>query len=172
MDGDGDCEYIAVEVRAVWDPPPGALWVYSAASEGIWEPVAMLANPGNTMYIPFTCDLNANGKSEIFWTSPETARLFEYLPTSDAAAVQRVTALAVSPNPVRRAATIRWDRATGSGAALHVYDVAGRLLERRDVRGQSLEWRPAALASGVYYLELRDRHGGRIAANRALVLRN
>jgi len=172
LDGDGDREYIAVEVRAVWDPPPGGLWIYSAIGEGVWEAVAMIPNPGNTMGLPYTCDLNANGKSEIFWQSPDVARLYEYLPTSDAADARPAGSLVISPNPVRRSATIHYDRDGGVGAALLVYDVAGRLVERRDIRGQTLEWRPASLASGVYYFELRDARGRRIGADRALVLRS
>jgi len=167
LDGDGDQEYIALETRPVWDPPPGGLWIYAATSPGLWEPVEMLENPGNSMRRPVVGDLNDDGRADLLWLGTPTSRVWSYFPPSDSGSFSRSDLLTIRPNPFMRRTWIEWPSTDRPAGALLVYDVAGRLVERHSITGNAFNWHPIRVATGVYFLMLQDSNGAKVAAARA-----
>ncbi len=176
LDGDGRAEYIATKHVVPWEPP-GGLFVYKALAEGAWQLVTFIEDIGSLMGIAYVCDLNQNGRGDIFWmgtlgwTSTPVSRVFEYEPTSDVATTAPRRAFRILPNPVPRGgvATL-WTAAAPIAPILLVHDVRGRLVARHDLRGRALEWWPRDLAAGVYFVRLTDARLGDFGTTRALVL--
>jgi hypothetical protein len=177
LNGDGSAEYIARVGRAPWEPP-GGLLIYSAVAEGNWQPVAFLEDVGSLMGMHYTCDLNSNGRPEIFWmgdlawTFTPTSRVYAYEPTSDTIGSPASRTFTLAPNPIRQGATalVRAGAWSLAASTLAVHDVGGRLVARNDMRGQALEWRPRELAAGVYFVRLTDARGANLGAARVVVL--
>jgi VCBS repeat protein len=154
------------------------LCIYQAEAPGQWLLVGQVPDPP-----PFRAhdgvygfDINRNGRPELVWAGAPTTLILEY--RSGIADVgenlDHVASLAVFPNPNRGEAGLRVSTAIADAASLAVYDVAGRVVERRllvrDDHGQIL-WPTRQLASGVYVLRLQDAVGRTLAVGRGTIVR-
>jgi hypothetical protein len=177
LDGIGPGEYLM--------KGNGYFWIYRSTAPGQWTMIQRVADPtphgghGNI----YAFDVNRNGRDEVFWTmdsniqSGPNTLVFEHPPLPSAVGAtlpQGALALSPFPNPCRFQASIGAPDALGAASILAVFDVTGRLVERRvpirDARGQLLF--PARhLNPGVYLLRLEDRSGAALAAGRAVVVR-
>jgi len=173
LDGLGADEYLMEGVCC--------LWIYQASAPRQWEIVQEIRDPDGGFHSGLHAfDVNRNGRPELFWTTSaqyHQTLAFEYpLGVSDGGPVPalRTTTFSVLPNPCRVEATLRMQGAMGDAARLAVYDVAGRLVERRvlirDERGQVL-WPVRHLSAGIYFLRLESRSGALLAAGRGTVVR-
>lgn len=148
-------------------------WVYGATGPGQWDLVAML--PDNEHNGLHANDLNANGRSEVFWAGVGSTLVLEHSAIwSDVANVYSgAIRLEVSPNPVLSSASIRVVGTPPDARRLTLYDVAGRQVEAWDL-GQTpgaLIWRPPAIGGGVYFLRLEGPAGATVAKGRITVVR-
>jgi len=174
LDGVGREEYIMAG--------NGNLFVYRPVAPGQWTLVGTITDPSQSPIhgAPYLVDVNQNGIPELFWptnaSDEEATLVFEQngVPTSVTPWEPPTSQLAITPNPCRTAAALVHP---GNGHAikwLAVYDVAGRLMERklvvRDSQGRYL-WTPGSGAAGVYYLRLEDALRKPIASGRATVVR-
>jgi hypothetical protein len=168
LEGDGDREYVALEFPESASHM-GGVWIYTSTGVGAWQAVAMIENPGG-LSDPFMHDMNVNGKADIVWRGSPTSLVWEHETATDVEVRLRPPMLTVTPNPIMRTAWIRWSPTDPIARSLIVYDVAGRLVERYNARGESLEWRPARTSAGVYFIQLRDERGTALATARVLVM--
>jgi hypothetical protein len=172
LDGVGREEYIM-------DTKIG-LWIYRAALPGQWDLVGKLTDPGpdkaHAAVYPF--DINKNGRLEVLWVGFPTTLILECRSGVSAAenpdGQPKAGSLAAFPNPSRVEAQLRVSATVEEAARLAVYDVTGRVVERRvlihDARGQVL-WPTRHLPSGVYMLRLESATGQTLAIGRGTVVR-
>jgi hypothetical protein len=163
VDGAGPEEYL---LRS----GPG-IRVFRAVAPAAWECVGIAYGVGGHFY-PY--DLNRNGIPEIVWQYT-TTRVFEHpgIPTdAHAEPPWRTVTLDVVPNPCRARAILRPASGAESVARLAIFDVRGRIVERRDVAsGRPILWQPLDLPAGVYLVRLEDAKGRVLASGRGTLLR-
>ena len=156
------------------------LWIYQAVAPGQWALIQEITDPDGQHHGLHAFDVNRNGRPELFW---DTDALFsqtlvlEYPFGVSGAEPQipgRTTSLSILPNPCQVEARLHVQVTVADAAVLAVYDVAGRLVERRvlvrDERGQIL-WPVRHLSAGIYFLHLENRSGARLASGRGTVVR-
>jgi hypothetical protein len=159
FDGDGDGEYLTYG---------GDYWLFDAETCGSWMPIGSLTVPG----APFCYDLNRNGRWEIVLAGRVDTPILEAgFPTDSGVLGPRVTSLVVSPNPFRTETRISWPPSTNVAHRFAVYDVGGRLIEKRRVGGDPFLWSARALPAGIYFLQVQDASGRPIARGRAIARR-
>jgi hypothetical protein len=164
VDGIGPDEYL---IRS----GPG-IRVFRATAPGSWDLIGTTYGVGAG---PFSFDLNRNGLPEIVWQHA-TTRIFEYsdAPTdANAGSEWQPARLDIVPNPCGAQATVRLAPGAGTAARLAVFDVRGRIVERRNVDASdaSILWQPRDLPAGVYLVRLEDMHGRVLASGRGTVAR-
>ena len=151
------------------------LWFYEATAIGEWTVCSQMTNQTHSAVQTF--DVNRNGKSELFWDSFQFPTLvLEYPPrTSGVGPFERrgLEMLILSPNPCRARATVFAQTGSVQAEWLTVYDVAGRLVERRSLRnGQApLVWYTNGLSAGMYFLQLENHRGIPVARGRGITIR-
>jgi hypothetical protein len=154
------------------------LWIYRPTAPGEWELVDDMTQSGVQAGL-YLFDLNRNGRPELFWTTSalgwDTLVLEHPYDISDVnASSPSIGALSIFPNPCRLEATLVAPGAIASDAArLAIYDVAGRLVERRVVgaSGRRAIWPATHVAPGVYFLRLEMSSGEVLATGRGTVVR-
>jgi hypothetical protein len=119
---------------------------------------------------------------ELFWpcdaSDAESTLVFEYDPTSSSTAnpgtsgsVSRIVSVG---NPSRSVIKLYAPGLADRIAAISVYDVAGRLVERaipvQDAPG-TLVWAPRRLAAGVYVIRAETNHREVLATRRVVFVR-
>jgi hypothetical protein len=164
VDGAGSEEYLIIS-------GPG-IRVYRATAPGTWGLVGTAYGPGGGLH---AFDLNRNGIPDIVWQYT-TTRIFEYsdIPTDvNSGLTWQPARLDIAPNPCGAQATLRLAPGAGTAAKLAVFDVRGRIVERRNVEasGASILWQPRDLPAGVYLVRLEDTHGRVLASGRGTVAR-
>jgi hypothetical protein len=89
-----------------------------------------------------------------------------------------VLRLRVSPNPIRGRGTIEWASDAAAPCVLRLWNAQGRLVASRDVDGamvgqRRLPWSEMLggreVASGIYFLEIREPQGARAVARIAVL---
>ena len=174
LDGVGREEYIMAGGRD--------LFVYRPVAPGQWTLVGTITDPSQFPIheSPFLMDVNQNGIPELFWptsaSDDEATLVLEQngVPTSVTPWEPPTSQLAIAPNPCRKAAALVHLSNGDAITWLAVYDVAGRLMERRPVVRDSqgrYPWTPGSGAAGVYYLRLEDALQKPIASGRVTVVR-
>ncbi|MFQ5601525.1 MAG: hypothetical protein ACE5G2_13355, partial [Candidatus Krumholzibacteriia bacterium] len=155
-------------------------WIYQAIAPGQWTLVGRVEDPqpNNLPHLGiYRFDLNQNGKPELIWAGSPTTLILEHRTgTSDVGGDTGPTlgSLASFPNPSREQAELRMLAGADAVTCLSVFDVAGRLVERRMLRGDSkgrILWPTAHLASAVYLLRLEDANRRPLAVGRGIVMR-
>jgi hypothetical protein len=163
VDGVGQDEYLVIS-------GPG-IRVYRATAPSNWDLVGTAYGPGGGLEI---FDLNQNGIPEVVWQST-TTQIFEHpgVPTDASVGSARPPrSLAIVPNPCRTRATLRFEPGTTAAAKLAVFDVRGRVVERRPVATSGpILWQPHDLPAGVYLVQLEDQRGRVLASGRGTFLR-
>ena len=154
------------------------LWIYRATAPGQWDLVHQIAD--STQYKGhagvYGFDVNRNGIPELIWGGGPTSILEHWSGAADIGdnLTPRPGSLTAFPNPCRVQAQLRLARASEAATQLGVFDVAGRLVERRllirEPQGPIL-WGTEHLPSGVYWLRLEDTSGQALAAGRVTVMR-
>jgi hypothetical protein len=151
---------------------------------GVWSLVGQLIDPnGQGLHsTPHLFDVNGNGLPELFWPSDasdaESTLVFEYDPVAAATPEPDWPASAsnvvIVPSPTRSVVKLYMPGLMERIAAISVYDVAGRLVERaipqRDA-GHGLTWTPQRLATGVYWIRPETRLGEPLATRRVVFIR-
>jgi hypothetical protein len=163
VDGVGPEEYL---IRS-----GSGIRVYRATAPGNWDLVGTAYGPGGGLQ---AFDLNQNGIPEVVWQFTST-RIFEHpgVPTDASAGSARPPrSLDIVPNPCRTRATLRFEPGTTAAARLAVFDVRGRVVERRPVATSGpILWQPHDLPAGVYLVQLEDQRGRVLASGRGTFLR-
>lgn len=145
--------------------------VFRASMPGNWDLVGTAYGPGGGVY---AFDLNRNGIPEVIWQYT-TTRIFEHpgaVTDADFSSRWQPAKLDVVPNPCRVQATLLAPEAE-TAATLAVFDVRGRIVERRKVEasGRSILWRPGDLPAGVYLVRLEDHRGHVLASGKGTIVR-
>jgi hypothetical protein len=127
-------------------------------------------------------DVNQNGLPELFWPSDasdaESTLVFEYDPVPSATPEQgspvAASNVVLVPSPTRSVVKLYVPGIADRIAAISVYDVAGRLVERatplRDSR-DALTWTPRRLTTGVYWIRPETHLGEPVATRRVVFIR-
>lgn len=149
---------------------------YEATGIGQWTVCAQMSDPSGLQQWISSFDVNRNGRSELFWQSFTLPTLvLEHQRTSSVgpADARRLEPLVIMPNPCRIRATVIAPAVALQAKCLAVYDVAGRLVDRRSLRpGEaSWVWDAQALSRGVYFLQLEKQGGTPLARGRATIVR-
>ena len=174
LDGVGNDEYI---VRA----STIGLVVFRAMAPGQWTTVLEDPDPLSVRKQVHTFDVNQNGRDEVFWDTDNiyyNTLVLEHPEVTPSTVGEdpgfRIAPLSISPNPCRSLARLYVPGSERDAAKLAVYDVAGRLLERRtpirDAGGQLL-WPARGFPPGVYLLRLESANGATVATGRTVVVR-
>ena len=169
LKGTGEFQYITEAANQ--------LVFYEATAMGQWTVCSQMSDPTGQQVFIQAFDVNRNGKSELFWDSFQFPTLvLEYPPkTSSAGSVgtRGTDLLLLSPNPCRASATVIAQTGSVQAEWLTVYDVAGRLVERRSLRnGQApLMWYTDGLSAGMYFLQLENHRGIPVARGRGMIVR-
>jgi len=170
LDASGRQEY-------VMDTKVG-LWIYRGTMPGQWDLVGQVVDPGASQAHAgvYAYDLNGNGRPEVVWRGAPTTLILEYrsgVADAEENFDSNPPRILVSPNPSRVQAGLRFSTPVEAATGLAVYDVAGRLVERRqlirDASGQIL-WPTSHLAAGVYVLRLEASNGRAFAVGRGTVV--
>jgi hypothetical protein len=165
LDCDGTLEYI------VWTFE--GLWIYRSASVNNWELVSMIADPGgpvNAQSAIQTYDLNGNAIPELIWAGNPRTIVLEHNQTSDSRLANELM-LRSYPNPARGTVTMILKHPSLASARLDVFDIRGRLVDRRsvEVRNKCFQYRVENLPSGIYGIQVHTPLNlitGRIVVNR------
>jgi len=181
MDGTGKIQY-------VFGTGP-ALFIYQASAIGQWDLRLTVPDPSQLSFYEgvHLFDANQNGRMELFWDSFVLPTLVLEHPAiatdvnngsngnaGNGLEPLGMASLAPYPNPCRTGATILLQAAAKNAARFSVYNVAGRLVERRFLRpGQagSVYWQARGLSAGVYLLQLENSAGVPVAKGRGTVVR-
>ena len=153
------------------------LLFFEAAAPGSWVLVEDYPHSHPFVnFVPF--DANHNGRDEIFWMSPGALQTGAHsiilevpLDPSSVDVAPGLGPLRVTPNPCRLEASISLPTSTHA-AHLAVYDVAGRLVDRRVVApsaGAHVLWPARFFNAGIYLLSLEDPRGSTLATGRVVV---
>jgi hypothetical protein len=157
-------------------------WIFRPKRTGQWEFVQQIDDPVfGLLHGLYIHDVNQNDRGELFWTTSANARsiVFEHSPPPPTSSEVMPPGssyghLDIVPNPCRRAATLLLPGMEEDASTLAVYDVAGRLVERKAVtrgpRGHVV-WQAASRSAGIYFLRLENRAGATIACGRSMVLK-
>ncbi len=174
----GDLDGLGVEEYVVNSSI--GLWVFRPTSPGNWALVGQVPDPdGGSHYGVFASDVNENGRTEVFWATGAVTRntlVLEYSSgVSDAtpSTFPRAARLSIAPNPCHLEATIRIPDTAVGGATLAVFDVGGRLLDRRPIPEglhRIVPWHAQHFTSGIYYLRVEGADAAPIAVGRAVVI--
>ncbi len=149
--------------------------VFRASVPGHWTLVSTIYALGAVS----TFDLNQNGVPELIMGSVPSrpmTRVYEYVGTATDAALNstwRPVMLDIVPNPCRDQAALRFARGSIPAAQLAVFDVRGRLVERRSIEASnaSIRWRSRDLPAGQYFVRIEDLRGHVLAGGRGTVVR-
>jgi len=186
---DGSTGYTANAIGEMNGCPPmecilsgrDRLYVYRAAAPGVWnlEDEIVDPTPAGLYSEPLLADVNLNGRDELLWF---TSSGLPSLVMEDRGAVSGVndtpnrslSRMTIFPNPCRGAVAALIVSTDRRGHALSVFDVAGRLVERRvplrDAQNRPL-WPVQHLTPGVYLVRLEDARGTTIGTARGVVVR-
>lgn len=145
--------------------------IFRSCTPGIWNLIGTAYGPGGGISV---YDLNQNGITEVVWEYT-TVRIFEHPGTTTDPSFDsslRPLALDLAPNPCRAQATLRLSHPEEGVARLAVFDMRGRLVERRavDVAGGPILWQPRGLPAGVYLVRLEDKRGRIVASGRGTIV--
>jgi hypothetical protein len=185
--GYGPCEFGNIDGQGVAEflhEGNLAVRVLSPTAVGVWTLVGEVIDPNgvglHTNAQLF--DVNQNGVPELFWPSDasdaESTLVFEYDPVPSATPEQgspvAASNVVLVPSPTRSVVKLYVPGIADRIAAISVYDVAGRLVERaiplRDSR-DGLTWTPQRLATGVYWIRPETRLGEPLATRRVVFIR-
>jgi len=151
-------------------------WIYSASGPGAWQLIGAVPNESRAGL--FAIDLNENGRDEVFWVGETTILILEQAgPVSDAGEHRAVSPrLHAFPNPMSASTEVRLpsliDRSNVDRHRLSIYDVEGRLRDRRPLSDlRTFTWRPSGFAAGVYVLQVEMHNGTPIATGRVTLVR-
>lgn len=157
------------------------LLVFESPTAGIWNLVQDYAATSSAYEVLNVCDANNDGREEIFWEQVTHFHSGAHssilgVPKEPAAlqATFQATSLQVAPSPCRDRTDIRIPATAPQASSIYVFDVAGRLLDRRPVPsapGTRVEWSVDRYPQGTYFLQLRDAVGASLASGRVVVAR-
>jgi hypothetical protein len=161
--------------------PVAHLLVFESPAIGTWSLVQDYVSTSSAFTRLTVSDADHDGREEVYWereTHMNPAWHSSVLgvpkdPTS-AEVSFRVGPLQVSPSPCRSLASFRIPSTASRAACVAIFDVAGRLLDRRpvpSVPGTQVQWPVESYPSGMYIVQLRDAAGAPVAAGRVVVAR-
>jgi hypothetical protein len=161
--------------------PVHHLLVFQSPTVGTWNLVQDYVSTSSAFTRLTVSDADHDGREEVYWelgTHMNPAWHSSVLgvpkdPTS-AELSFHVGPLQVSPSPCRSLASFRIPSTASRAACVAVFDVAGRLLDRRpvpSVPGTQVQWPVESYPSGMYIVQLRDAAGAPVAAGRVVVAR-
>lgn len=172
LDGNGAPEYLMEGGQH--------LWIYQCGAQGQWTLRETLDDPLGGQHNGLqTCDVNRNGRDEVFW---DVETFIEWgwktLVLEDASNPVAVNGpqttapvkLVVAPNPIRKQTTIRFASPLVAPRWLTICDVAGRVVSRVPFDGDELSLDARDVVPGTYFLQLWSEGGEELARGRAIVL--
>jgi hypothetical protein len=157
------------------------LLVFESPAIGTWSLVQDYVSSSSAYRRLTVSDADHDGREEVYWErethmNPAWHSSVLQVPKDPTSAELsfHVGPLQVSPSPCRSLASFRIPSTVSRAACVAIFDVAGRLLDRRpvpSVPGTQVQWPVESYPSGMYIVQLRDAAGVSLASGRVVVAR-